>query len=156
MDEKLLNTKSVGELVEKVKDKFGEAVSVSAKLEEELIDLDPAEGKSYLKEMGTKESALEQLISKSYKLLSLISFYTIKGGQEVHAWSLRKGSTALEAAAIVHTDFAQKFIKAEVINIDQLLSLGSWKKALEKGKISLEGKDYPVQNKDVIEFKHSQ
>ncbi|MGB6839194.1 MAG: DUF933 domain-containing protein [Microgenomates group bacterium] len=128
-------------------------IKICARLEEELIDLIPEERREYLKEMGIKESGLEKLIKKAYELLGLISFYTIKGGKEVHAWSLKKGSTALEAAEKVHTDFAKNFIKAEVIRIKELFEIGSWKFAKEKGKIRLEGKNYIVEDKDVIEFK---
>ena len=85
--------------------------------------------------------------------MDLSTFYTIKGGKELHAWSLKKGLTALEAAEKVHTDFAKNFIKAEVISVNQLLETGSWKPAKENGLIHLEGKDYTVQDKDVIEFK---
>lgn len=141
----------------------GKEIFICAKLEEELIDLSPEERKQYLPESG-----LEKLIRKAYNLLGLITFYTIKGGREVHAWSLKKGQTALEAAAEVHTDFAKNFIKAEVINVDQLLAAagpagkaafgagGGWREVREKGLVRLEGKDYVVQDKDVIEFKIGQ
>jgi small GTP-binding protein len=128
-------------------------IAISAKLEEELMDLDEKERKEYLDELGIKESGLEKLIKKSYELLGLITFYTIKGGEEVHAWSIKKGSSALEAAEKVHTDFAKTFIKAEVIGVDKLLEMSNWKEAKEKGKVRLEGKDYIVQERDVIEFK---
>jgi len=125
-----------------------EDLYVCAKLEEELIDLTLQERREYLKESG-----LEKLVKRAYSLLGLITFYTIKGGKEVHAWSLPAGKTALDAAAEVHTDFAKNFIKAEVVNVDKLLAVGSWKAAKEKGGMKLEGKDYIVEDKDVIEFK---
>jgi len=128
--------------------KVGDGLYLCAKLEEELIDLTPEERKQYLPESG-----LEKLIKKAYQLLGLITFYTIKGGKEVHAWSLKRGATALSAAAEVHSDFAKNFIKAEVVNVDGLLTQSGWQKAKEAGKIRLEGKDYIVQNEDVIEFK---
>ena len=128
--------------------KKGEGVYICAKLEEELIDLAPEERREYLPESG-----LEKLIQRAYQLLGLISFYTIKGGKEIHAWSLKDGKTAFDAAAEVHTDFAKNFIKAEVINVDELLSAGGWKEAREKGKVKLEGRDYIVKDGDVIEFK---
>lgn len=151
----------------KVSKKFGgEVVSICAKLEEELIDLEEAERVQYLKESKIKETGLAKLIIKSYSLLDLISFYTVKpssakategqgGGNQVTAWSIGRGrgSTAIEAAEKVHTDFAKKFIKTEVINVDELLRVGGWKLAREKGKLRLEGKDYVVQDGDVIEFK---
>jgi small GTP-binding protein len=142
------------DMVKTVEEKFdGEAILLSAKMEEDLIDLEKEERKEYLKEAGIGKSGLESLIEKAYSLLSLITFYTVKGGKEVHAWSLKEGSSALGAARTVHTDFAENFIKAEVINVEDLVSLGSWKEAKEKGKIRLEGRDYVVQDKDVIEFK---
>jgi len=151
--EQKVTDESKNQLMNTVKQKFGgEVVAVSAKLEEELIDLEPDERRQYLTEVGVQESGLEQTIRKAYELLKLITFYTIKGGKEVHAWSLKQGSTAIQAAAEVHTDFARKFIKAEVIGVDELLSVGSWKEAKEKGKIRLEGKDYIVQDGDVVEI----
>jgi len=131
--------------------KKGNDIYICAKLEEELIDLTLEERREYLPESG-----LEKLIQKAYQLLGLISFYTIKGGKEIHAWSLKNGKTAFDAAAEVHTDFANNFIKAEVINVDELLSAGGWKEAGEKGKVRLEGKDYIVNDRDVIEFKIGQ
>lgn len=128
-------------------------VVICAKLEEELADLDPEERKQYLEELGIERSGLEQLIEVVYKVLGLITFYTIKGWKEIRAWSLLQGSTALNAAGEIHTDFAKNFIKAEVVNVDDLLEAGSWNKVKEQGKVRLEGRDYIVQDKDVIEFK---
>lgn len=137
-----------------VTEKFKEpAVAIAASLEEELSDLRGDERRQYLKNIGVEKSGLEQLISWSYEILNLITFYTIKGGVEVTAWSLPAGEQALEAAGVVHTDFAKNFIKAESIQVDKLLEAGSWTSAKEKGLVSLEGKDYIVQDKDVIEFK---
>lgn len=135
------------------KELAGPTVVISAKLEEELVDLDREEREAYMEEVGIKTTGLEKLIKKSYEVLDLITFYTIKGGEEVHAWSLKKGSSALDAAGVVHTDFAENFIKAEVINVRELLVAGGWKEAKDKGKVRLEGKDYEVNHKDVIEFK---
>ncbi len=142
-------------------------VYLCAKLEEELIDLSEEERGEYLRQLGVKQSGLEKLIRRAYKLLNLITFYTIRGpasvesnsttarqGQRIiSAFSLVKGKSALEAAEKVHTDFAKKFIKAEVILVDRLLEIGDWKGAKEKGKVRLEGKDYVVQHGDVVEFK---
>ncbi len=126
---------------------------VCAKLEEELSDLEPGERREYLKELGIFYTGLEQLIREAYKTLGLISFYTIKGGKEVHAWSIKNGSKAIDAAAVVHTDFAKNFIKAEAINVDELLKDGRWKEAKDRGQVPLEGRDYIVQDGDVIDFK---
>lgn len=151
-----LGDDSIFDSINIIKEKFkDEVVAISAKLEEELIDLDELERAAYLRELGVKKTGLEQLIQKAYLILDLITFYTIKGGKEVTAWSLKIGATALEAAECVHSDFAKHFIKAEVISIDQLLKARGWKEAKEKGKIRLEGKDYKVQDRDVIEFKVS-
>ncbi len=142
------------DLIKAIEEKFSQKVLlISAEVEEELIDFTQDERKSYLKELGEERSALERLIVFAYELLDLISFYTIKGGKEVHAWSIKRGANALEAAGVVHTDFAKNFIKAEVINVEELLSTGGWKESKDKGKVRLEGKDYLVQEKDVIEFK---
>ncbi|MCJ7805692.1 YchF family ATPase [Patescibacteria group bacterium] len=154
VDEGKIKDDSINQIIKEIKKKFGgEALAISAKLEEEFIDLEPEERKEYLKELGVEEGGLNRLIKKAYELLGLITFYTIKGGKEVHAWSLEEGRTALDAAGEVHTDFAKNFIKAEVINVGELLLTGSWKEAKEKGKVRLEGRDYIVQDGDVIEFK---
>jgi ribosome-binding ATPase YchF (GTP1/OBG family) len=105
---------------------------------------------------------IDKLIKAAYDLLGLITFYTIKGGKEVTAWPLKSGSTAIEAAAKVHTDMAKGFIKAEVIGIKELLKIGlpanwrgGWTKAKALGKIALVGKDYIIKDKEVVEFKFS-
>lgn len=139
------------ELIARVEEKFKEkALLISAKLEEEFIDLSKEERAAYL---GSIKPGLDRLILFAYSLLNLITFYTIKGGQEVHAWSIKNGASAIDAAGTVHTDFAKGFIKAEVITVNQLLEVGGWKEAGEKGKLRLEGRDYLVQDEDVIEFK---
>jgi small GTP-binding protein len=98
---------------------------------------------------------VDQLIKEAYSLLGLITFYTVKGGKEMTAWSLKKGSTAFEAAEKVHTDMAKGFVKAEVINFKDLMATGSWQIAKNKGKVRLEGRDYQIQDGDVVEFKFS-
>jgi small GTP-binding protein len=96
-----------------VEKKFKEkAILISAKLEEEFIDITEEEKRAYLKELGIEKPGLERLTLFAYELLNLITFYTIKGGSQVHAWSIKSGANAIDAAAVVHTDFAQKFIKA--------------------------------------------
>ncbi len=151
-----INSTPTHEKIMAVTQKFNtDTLAISAKIEEELIDFNKEERTAYLAELGVAESGLVRLIKHAYAMLNLITFYTIKSGRQVHAWSLKKGSTALEAAAKVHTDFATHFIKAEVINVDQFLSLGNWKQAKEAGKIRSEGKDYLVQDKDILEFKYN-
>jgi small GTP-binding protein len=152
--ENQIESKEIAKITNKIKSKFkGKVIALSAKLEEEFIDLNTEDKQEYLDSLGVKEGGLNQLINAAYSLLNLITFYTIKGGKEVHAWSITNGSNAFRAAEKVHTDFAKKFIKAEVINIDDLLSIGGWKQAKEGGRLCLEGKDYIVSNEDVIEFK---
>lgn len=152
--ENQIGNKEITKIDNKIKSKFkGKVITLSAKLEEEFIDLNTEEKKEYLDSLGVKKSGLNQLINAAYKLLNLITFYTIKGGKEVHAWSIVNGSTAFEAAEKVHTDFVKSFIKAEVVVINDLFLVGGWKQAKEQGKIRLEGKDYIVNDEDVIEFK---
>jgi small GTP-binding protein len=151
VDESLINDT---DLIASVEEKFKQkAITISAKLEEELIDFEPKEKQDYLKEAGVMETGLERLILHAYQLLDLVTFYTIKGGKELHAWSLKRGASVIDAAGEVHTDFADKFIKAEIVPVDKLLDIGSWKGAKDEGLVKLEGRDYIVKDKDVIEFK---
>ncbi len=133
----------------------GEVISICAKLEADLADLSEKEKKEYLQEAGIEKSGLDKLIKAAYKLLNLITFFTIKGGKQVQAWPIKQGSTALAAAEIVHTDFAKGFIKAEVIAFEELEKAGSWRKAQELGKTRFEGRDYQLKDGEVIEFKAS-
>jgi GTP-binding protein YchF len=127
-------------------------VVVSAKIESELAELGEEEGKEYLKELGVEKSGLERLIQKAYENLGLISFLTA-GEKEVRAWTIRLGSTSLMAAGEIHTDFMAKFIKAEVVSFSDFVDNAGWKGAREKGKARLEGRDYVMQDGDVVEFK---
>jgi len=127
-------------------------VIVCAKIEQELAELNEMESKEYLNGLGVKQSGLEQLVEKAYQTLGLISFLTA-GEKEVRAWTIRKGSTAVEAAGEIHTDFMKKFIKAEVISFDDFAVIGGWKKAREHGATRLEGRDYVMKDGDVVEFK---
>ena len=106
-----------------------------------------------LKVCAKTGQGIEKLIQETYQLLNLITFYTIKGGRELTAWSLQKGQTASDAAGRVHTDMAKGFIKAEVISFENLMQSGSWLASRNEGKIRLEGKDYVIQDGDVVEFK---
>ncbi len=127
-------------------------VVICAKIESELASLSEEEQKLYLQDLGFPTSGLERLITKAYDRLGLISFLTA-GEKEVKAWTTRKGIDAPNAAGEIHTDFTKKFIKAEVVSFDDYVTLGGRKKAREVGKARLEGKDYIVQDGDVIEFK---
>lgn len=127
-------------------------VVISAKIESELAGLTEEEGKEYLKELGVGASGLERLIQKAYEKLGLVSFLTA-GEKEVRAWTIKKGSNAVQAAGEIHTDFMAKFIKAEVVSYSDFIELGGWKSARDKGRARLEGKEYIVQDGDIIEFK---
>lgn len=131
------------------KEKF---VVVSAKIEAELAELSDEDQNEYLKDLGVDRSGLERLIQIAYEELGLISFLTA-GEKEVRAWTIKNGSKAVEAAGEIHTDFMSKFIKAEVISFSDFVALDGWKKARERGKARMEGKEYIIQDGDVVEFK---
>ena len=133
------------ELPEYLKDR---GITADLKLEEEASELSEPE-KRELK----MNSRLDQVIIACYNILDLITFYTITGGKEARAWTLKKDSTAPRAGGIVHSDFEEKFIRAEIIPWLKLFESGSWSKAREKGWLKTVGKDYLVQDGDVIEFK---
>ena len=103
--------------------------------------------------LNLREQDIDEIIKACYDLLSLITFYTIKGNKEIRAFAIKKETNIIEAARQLHSDFAEKFIRAEVINVDELINAGSWQNSRAKGKIKTEGKEYLVQNNDVIEFK---
>lgn len=130
----------------------GEIIVISAKIEEELASLSQEEQEEYLKNLGFENSGLERLIQKAYEMLGLVSFLTA-GEKEVRAWTIKKGTPAVDAAGVIHTDFSKKFIKAEVVSFDNFVSSGGWKKSRELGKTRLEGKEYIVKDGDVVEFK---
>lgn len=127
-------------------------IPLCVKVEEELASLDDAEKAEMLELYGLKESGLDKLITESYDLLGLISFLT-SGEDECRAWTITKGTKAPQAAGKIHTDFERGFIKAEVISYEELMECGSTAKAKEKGLVRIEGKDYVVQDGDVILFR---
>lgn len=129
-----------------------EVIVVCAKIEEEISELETDEKDLFLSELGIKESGLDQLIKATYSLLGLATYFTA-GVQEVRAWTFRKGMKAPECAGIIHTDFEKGFIRAETVSYDDLLAAGSMVAAREAGNIRLEGKDYEVQDGDVIHFR---
>ncbi len=141
--------KQVKEIAQK---ENAEVITVCAKIEEELSALSPQDKEEMLQELGIKQSGLDQLITACYRLLSLMSFLTA-GEDEVRAWTIAIGTKAPQAAGKIHTDFERGFIKAEVVNYKDLLDLGGFNQAKEKGKVRLEGKDYVVQDGDVMLFK---
>lgn len=129
-----------------------EAVVISGKVESELIDLPDAEQKEFLKELGLQEPGLYTLIRAGYRLLKLITFFTA-GEKEVRAWTVRSGAKAPEAAGQIHSDFERGFIRAEVMNYDDLIRLGSAAAVKEKGLLRIEGKEYTVADGDVMLFR---
>ena len=130
----------------------GEAVAVSARIETELLDLEPGDRAAFLTDIGLSEPGLDRVARAAYHLLQLITFFTA-GDTEVRAWTLRRGGTALDAAAVIHTDFARGFIRAEVVDVEDLLSARSIVTVRELGKQRLEGRDYVVRDGDVVHFR---
>lgn len=129
-----------------------EVIVVCAKIEAEIAELSDEDKQSFLEEIGIEQSGLDQLIRAAYNLLGLATYFTA-GEQEVRAWTFRKGTKAPQAAGIIHTDFERGFIRAEVVSFDDLIEAGSMAKAKEKGKVRLEGKEYIVQDGDIIHFR---
>ena len=129
-----------------------ETVKICAKIEEELTDLDDEEKAMFLEELGISESGLDKLVKKTYSLLGLATYFTA-GEQECRAWTFKRGMKAPQCAGVIHSDFERGFIKAEVVNYSELLNAGSYVKAKELGKVRIEGKDYVVQDGDVMLFR---
>lgn len=127
-------------------------ITLCARIEEELTQLDKEERALFKEELGIKESGLEKLVTASYDLLGLMSFLTA-GEKEVRAWTIVKGTKAPQAAGKIHTDFEKGFIKAEIVSYDDLIQAGSYLKARENGKVRMEGKEYVVQDGDIIVFR---
>ncbi len=127
-------------------------IPICAKVEAELSELDPEEAQMFLADLGLERSGLEVLAQAAYKLLGLQSFFTA-GEMEVRAWTVRQGATAPQAAGVIHTDFERGFIKAETIAYDDYVELGGEKGAKEAGRLRMEGKDYVMQDGDVVHFR---
>ena len=129
-----------------------EVFIISAQIEQEIAELDDDEKQEYLEALGLSESGLDKLIAASYRLLGLISYLT-SGEDETRAWTIKVGTKAPQAAGKIHSDFERGFIRAEVVNYQDLLDCGTYAKAKEKGLVGLEGKDYVVKDGDVILFR---
>jgi len=142
----------VNELKEYAKKEGSEVIVISAKVEEEIAQLDDDEKAMFLNELGISESGLDKLIKASYKLLGLISFLTA-GQQEVRAWTIVKGTKAPQAAGKIHSDFERGFIRAEVVAYNDLMECGSYAAAREKGLVRSEGNDYVMNDGDVTLFR---
>lgn len=155
-EDDLLSGNSENEFVKKVKEladsEKSEVVTVCASLEEQLSTLSEEEEKEMLSEYGLDESGLDKLIHSSYKLLGLMSFLTA-GADEVRAWTITNGTKAPKAAGKIHTDIERGFIRAEIVSYDDLINCGSEAAAKEKGLFRLEGKDYIMQDGDVVNFR---
>ena len=152
-DESLEND---NEYVKKVQEyavsRGAEVVKLCAKIEEELVGLDDNEAKELLEELGAKESGLEQIIHKSFEKLNLISYFTA-GVVEVRSWTITKGWKAPKSASVIHNDFEKGFIKAEVISYDDFIAFNGENGAKDAGKMRMEGKEYIVQDGDVMHFR---
>ena len=129
-----------------------EVVSISAKVESEIAELEDEEKAMFLEELGLQESGLNRLIKAAYRKLGLYTYFTA-GVQEVRAWTIRKGTKAPQAAGVIHTDFERGFIRAEVVSYTDLAAAGSMAGAKEKGQVRLEGKEYVVNDGDVMHFR---
>ena len=129
-----------------------EAVVISAQIESELVDLSEAEAQEYLRDLGVEGSGVSALIRAVYHLLGLRTYLTT-GEKETRAWTINAGDKAPAAAGVIHSDFERGFIAAETVHFDDLVSLGSFAKARESGKLRIEGKEYVVRDGDVVEFR---
>ncbi|HET6686256.1 MAG TPA: redox-regulated ATPase YchF [Jiangellaceae bacterium] len=130
-----------------------EAIFLDAKIEAELAELEDDEALELLQSMGQEESGLDMLARVGFDTLGLQTFLTA-GPKEARAWTIRKGATALEAAGVIHTDFQRGFIKAEIVSYDALVAGGSMAEAKARGQVRIEGKDYVMADRDVVEFRH--
>lgn len=142
----------VGRVREYAAAEGSEVFVISAKLEEEMSELDEEDRKLFLEDLGLAEGGLEKLIAASYRLLGLMSFLTA-GEKETRAWTIRMGTKAPQAAGKIHSDFERGFIRAEVVNYQDLLNAGSYAAAKEKGQVRIEGKEYVMQDGDVVLFR---
>ena len=142
----------VGQVREFAAKEGSEVFVISAKIEEELSELDDEDRKLFLDDLGVSSGGLEKLIAASYRLLGLMSFLTA-GEKETRAWTIRLGTKAPQAAGKIHSDFERGFIRAEVVNYQDLLAAGSYAAAKEKGQVRIEGKEYVMQDGDVVLFR---
>ena len=150
-----MDLKEGNEYTKKVQEFAGsdaQVVLICANLEEELVDFGEEEAKKYLSELGIENSGIERMIKSAYDILNLRTYITA-GEKEVRAWTITKGTKAPAAAGVIHSDFEKGFIKAEVVSYDDFVEAGSWANAREKGTARLEGKDYVVQDGDVMLFR---
>ena len=146
------DNKYVKQVQEFARSEGSETISLCARIEEELTKLDVEEREMFKEELGIKESGLDKLVVAGYRLLGLMSYLTA-GEPEVRAWTIKVGTKAPQAAGKIHTDFEKGFIKAEVVSFNDLMDAGSYLGAKEKGKVRIEGKEYVVQDGDIMLFR---
>ncbi len=139
-------------VIDFAKEEGAEYMVISAKTEEELSELEEEDRLMFLEDLGITESGLDKLVKVSYRVLGLISYLTA-GEKEVRAWTIEKGTKAPQAAGKIHSDFEKGFIRAEIVDYDILVELGSFNSAKEKGKVRSEGKEYVMQDSDVVLFR---
>lgn len=153
VDDKSIHGNEYSKIVEEIAGKEDEeAIVLSVEIESELSRLEPEEEQDFLKELGIEEPGLDKLIHTAYHLLGLITFFTVSE-KEVHAWTIHRGTKGPQAAGEIHTDFEKGFIRAEVMNYDDLITLGSEQAVKEKGLMRVEGKDYEVKDGDIVYFR---
>lgn len=146
------NNPFVQQVIEFAAAEGAEVVPISAKVEAEIAELEGEDKKMFLEELGLNASGLDRLIQAAYRLLGLYTYFTA-GVQEVRAWTIRKGTKAPQAAGVIHSDFERGFIRAEVVSYEDLVAAGSMNAARERGQLRLEGKDYVVQDGDIMHFR---
>ena len=146
------NNTMIKEVEEIAAKEHSEVLPISARIEEEVSQLDDEEKVMFLNELGIEESGLDRLVKKSYSLLGLISYLTA-GKPEVRAWTITKGTKAPQAAGKIHTDFEKGFIRAEVVAYNDLMECGTYAAARDKGLVRLEGKEYVMNDGDIVLFR---
>lgn len=146
--------KIIEEIREQLKDKSTPLIPFSAQIEFELSKLDAEDKAEFMSDYGIKESALDKILRTSYEILGLQSFFTV-GEDECRAWTIKKNYTAQQAAGVIHTDFYNRFIRAEVVHYDDFVNYGSFAKCKEAGVWRLEGKEYIVKDGDIISIRHN-
>ena len=152
VDEKSLD--SGNRFTESIENKFSneKIIKICADIEDQIMGLDSNERANFMREIGLKKTGLNQLIRNGYDLLKLNTFFT-SGPEESRAWTIKKNTTAPKAAAVIHSDFEKKFIKAEAVSCEDFIKFGSAEKCKENGKLRIEGKDYLVKDGDVLHFR---
>jgi GTP-binding protein YchF len=139
-------------LMEQAEAEGAGVLTISARIEEEIAQLDAEEKELFMEELEIKQSGLDRLVQESYSLLGLISYLTA-GEKEVRAWTIPAGTKAPQAAGVIHTDFERGFIRAEIVSYDELVACGSFNAAKEKGLVRSEGKEYVIKDGDVVLFR---